>query len=228
MGHATRTEFFVRADGIVGLRRRPVIGSADLAQRLADDHGGREGDVEAATAAAHRDRQARIGAVVDRLRNAGRFAAEQQNVSIREGEARVGEFRPGGQKHQPSVLLSPLILETRKVDVPGEGGHFDIVHASPFERAIRNVETRGLNQVDADAEAGRHAQHGPGVAGDIGLVQRKSNSAGHAWLNQLALRISHIVRTLRQSCTERVAKIVEHVYRPRRANSNLRRREWNS
>ena len=39
-------------------------------------------DVEAAAAALHRDQQPRVGAVVDMVRHAGRFAAEQQDVAV--------------------------------------------------------------------------------------------------------------------------------------------------
>lgn len=228
MGHADGKRFVIRADGIVEFRATEVRRSAELPHGFADDHGGSQRDVQAAAAAAHRDQQARIGAIVDGLRHACRFAAEEQDIAIGEGEVRIDRFGPGREQHEPAPLGPPLLLEARKIDVPGEGSHFEIIHPGAAERAIARVEAGRTDEVDGEAETGRHAQDGAGVAGNVGLVEGYSDGGGQVWSQNKALQISHIVRRLRQNCTLRVANFVEAVYRARRVHSNLRRREWNS
>src|ERR1700733_14229241 len=61
---------------------------AALPQRFAGRHGGGDRDIERAQAGPYRDHEAGIGGVVDALRPARRFAAEQQLIVRREA---VGE-----------------------------------------------------------------------------------------------------------------------------------------
>ena len=82
--------------------------SAELAEGLAGGHGCGERNVEAAAAAFHRNQETRIGIVVDMVRNAGRFAAEEQYVPVRIREIRIGHrslvekrsnLRPSARRH---------------------------------------------------------------------------------------------------------------------------------
>ena len=54
------------------------ISSAQLAQRFAGGHGGRQRHVEAAAAALHRDQKAGVGQIVDAIGHAGRFAPNRR------------------------------------------------------------------------------------------------------------------------------------------------------
>src|SRR5687768_7264118 len=145
--------------------------STKLAHGLAGGHGRGKRDVEAAAAALHRDEQPRVGPVLNTVRHAGRFTAEEKYVPIRIGEVRVGQGGFGREEEQPASLALPPILEAVEVDMPGQGRHFEIVHAGTPEVAVGDVETGGLDDVDGDTEAGGHAQDGAGVAGDIRLVK---------------------------------------------------------
>lgn len=148
---------------------------AELAHGFAGGHGGGEGDVEAATATAHRDQKPRVGPVVDMARHAGRFTAEEKYVAIRIGEIRVGQGGSRREEDEPAALGSPPLLEAIEVDMPGQGRHFEIVHAGPPEVAVGEVEAGRLDDVDREAEAGGHAQDGASVAGDVWLVERDAD-----------------------------------------------------
>ncbi len=53
-----------------------------LPDGFARHHGDGQRDVDAARARLHRDRQSRIGRLMDRIRHARGFAAEQQDVAV--------------------------------------------------------------------------------------------------------------------------------------------------
>ena len=74
--------------------------SSQLAQRLSGRHRRGQGDVEAARAGPHRDQQAGVGGIVDMIRNAGRFAAEQKHVVSDEGKIGIGQRGPGREQHK--------------------------------------------------------------------------------------------------------------------------------
>lgn len=147
------------------------IALAELAHRLAGGHGSRKRDVEAAAAAAHRDQEARVGPLVDMVRHAGRFTAEEKYVPIRISEVSVGQGGAGREQDKPPSLREPPLLEAVEVDMAGKRRHFEIVHAGAPQVAVGEVEAGGFDDVDADAEAGGEAQDGAGVAGDVGLVE---------------------------------------------------------
>ena len=54
----------------------------ELPHGFAGGHGGGERDVEAAAAAFHGNEEARVGPVVDMVRHAGRFTAEEKYIPI--------------------------------------------------------------------------------------------------------------------------------------------------
>ena len=89
-----------------------------------------------------------------------------------EAEIGIGQGGLGRHQHQAAAFVLPPVLEAVEIDVPGQGRHFEIIHAGAFERPVGNVEAGGLDQVDGEAEAGGHAQDRAGVAGDIRLVER--------------------------------------------------------
>lgn len=148
---------------------------AELAHRFASRHGSGERDVQASSAAFHGNEKARIGAFLHIVWDASGFAAEQEHVSIRKGEFGIGRGGLGGKQHQPATFAEPPLLEARKVDVPGEGGHFEIIHSGAPEIAVGEVETGGLDDVDADAQTGGHTQNCSSIPGNIGLVERDSD-----------------------------------------------------
>jgi hypothetical protein len=150
---------------------------AELADRFAGRHGGRESDVQASAAALHGNEKPRIGAFLHIVWDAGRFAAEKEHISVRKGEFGVGHSGFGGKQDQPASFAEPPFLEARKVDVSGEGGHFEIMHSGTPEIAVGEVETGWLDNVDADAETGGHTQNRSGIPGNIGLVERDSDGS---------------------------------------------------
>jgi len=148
---------------------------AYLPHRFAGGHGGGECDVEAAATAFHWNQKARVGVVVDMVRYAGRFAAEEQYVAVSVREVRVGNRGLCRKQHKPAVFAEAPLLKAIEVNMAGEGRHFEIVHAGAPEVAVGDVEAGGLDDVDGDSQAGGEAQDGAGVAGDVGLVERDSN-----------------------------------------------------
>jgi len=73
-----------------------------------------------------------------------------------------------------------------------EGGRRNVVHAGPFQIAIRDVETCGFDDVDAKAKAGGQPQDGAGIAGNVGLVKGDSDfgrGAGHGDLTAVAVLV---------------------------------------
>jgi hypothetical protein len=150
-----------------------------LPDRLAGHHGDGKRDVDAARAGLHRDDQSRIRRVVDRIRQACGFAAEQKNVGVGEGEIGVGGRGSGRQQHQTPRFASAPVLEGVPVDMPGQRRHFEIVHAGPFQRPVGEREAGRFDDLDAETEASGEAQDCPGVAGDIRLVERDAETVVH-------------------------------------------------
>ena len=101
-----------------------------FAQRLADGHRHGERHVQAAAASRHGDQQPRLGALVDDFRNAGRFAAEKQDVGRGERKIRVGQIGTGGQQNQPAAGQNGG-LEGREVDMTGKRGHLHTTTLCP-------------------------------------------------------------------------------------------------
>ena len=52
----------------------------------------------------------------------------------------------------------------------------EVVEPGAAEVAVGDVEAGRLDDVDRDAEARRHAQHGAGVLRDVGLVESKAHA----------------------------------------------------
>ena len=200
----------------------------DLAQRLAGTHGHRERKVQASTAAWHRDRDAMIRRRVDMLRDAGGFAAEQEDVLLDEIEAGVRLFRLGGEKDQPALVRPPPVLETIEVDVTGEGRHFEIVHSGTAQRPVRHVEACRLDDVDGDAETGAEAQDRSGIAGNVRLIEGDAQISGQFGSQLNCGRAATPCQDGTENPPLAVAICGEAVYRADHLHSNRRRREWNS
>jgi hypothetical protein len=232
--------------------------SADLSDRFTGCHRSREGDVEAAAAARHRDLEARIRRIMDMLRDACRFAAEEQDVGAGEFEAGVGQFGAGRKQHKPSSFRPPPILEAREVEVACEGRHFEIIHPGASQRPVGKVEAGRLDDVDCEPEASGEPQDRAGIAGDIRLVEGDAQtdaqfeeflepdelewSSSSLFGNMIFSEKSATVRdhavkrdlpaTLCQDARKTshlaVAFFRKAVYRAPVFNSNRRRRTWNS
>jgi hypothetical protein len=162
--------FLTRLEAFAGFVRE-ARELAELPRGFAGGHGDGQRDIETAAATLHRDQKPRVGPVVDMVRHAGRFTAEEKYIPIRIGEIRIGQGSPGREKQQPAALSEPPLLEAVEIDVPCQGRHFEIVHAGPPEVAVGEVETGRLDDVDGDAEAGGEPQDGSRVAGNVGLVE---------------------------------------------------------
>lgn len=152
---------------------------SELAKRFAGDHGDGKRNVDAARAGPHRDGQSRVRRLMNLIRHAGGFAAEQKNVAVGEREVGVGSRGPGGEQHQAAPMPLPPFLEGVPVGMAGERRHFEVVHAGPFQRPVGEREARRLDDVDADVEAGGEAQDCPCVAGDVRLVERDAETIVH-------------------------------------------------
>ena len=157
----------------------PGIALAELPDGFAGDHGDGQGDIDAARARLHRDRQPRIRRLVDRIRHAGRFAAEQQDVAVGEGKTGVGSRGFGGEQYQTARTRLAPILEGVPVDMPGQGSHFEVVHAGALECFVGERKAGRLDDIDAETEAGGEAQDCPGVAGDVRLVEGDAETVVH-------------------------------------------------
>ena len=59
-------------------------------------------------------------------------------------------------------------------EMPLDAEAIEIIHAGPAEGAVGDGEARRLDDVDRDAEAGRHAQHGAGILWNVRLIERKA------------------------------------------------------
>jgi len=87
---------------------------AELAKRFTRDHGDRQRDIDAARARPHRNGQSRVGRLVDFLRRARGFAAEQENVAGGESKVGIGAGGLGGEQHEAARMrLSPFLMPAR-------------------------------------------------------------------------------------------------------------------
>src|SRR5690606_1609147 len=94
----------------------------------------------------------------------------------------VGEGRRarGGHQYQPPPRAALPRLKRRPVGMTADVGAFGIIHARAFEGAVRKGKAAGFDDMRGHAEAGRGAQYGADVAGDIGLVQRDVHAPPYA------------------------------------------------
>lgn len=148
-------------DALVAAAGDRVHVLAKLPDRLARHHRNGKRDVDAARSGLHRDGQARIRRLVDGIRHACGFAAEQENVVAGKGEIRVSGSCFGRQQHQPPLGKLAPVLEGVPVDMSGERRHFEVVHAGPFQRPVTEREARRFDNVDAETEASGEAQDCP-------------------------------------------------------------------
>ncbi len=199
---------------------------AELPRGFAGGHGDGQRNVETAAATLHRDQKPRVGPVVDMVRHAGRFTAEEKHVPIRIGEVRVGQGGFGREEHKPAALAAPPLLEAVEVDMPGERRHFEIVHAGPPEVAVGEVETGRLDDVDGDAEAGGEPQDGSRVAGNVGLVEGDAEGRQGTDRDQ-SCTMATVVGRATAAGRSGVAFAAECDYSGAIVNSNQRRRIWN-
>src|SRR3954468_19908820 len=105
---------------------------------------------------------------------AGRLAPHQDHVLGLISELRVRDrgFR-GREDKAPSVGGAPT-LEGAPGGVARDRRLIEVVEARAPEVSVRDVEARRFDDLDRNAEARRHPQHGPGVLRDIGLVKSKA------------------------------------------------------
>jgi len=193
---------------------------AELPDGFAGDHGDGQRDVDAACARLHRDRQPRIRHLMDRIWYPSRLSAEQQDVAGGEVEARVGGRGFGGEQHQPALARLAPVLEGVPVDMPGQSGHFEIVHAGALERFVGEREACRLDNVDAKTEAGGEAQDCPGVAGNVRLVEGDAETVVHFRVFLISGRSATAVSWFWKLLDLRVAIFCEVDYTARIVNPN--------
>lgn len=198
----------LRIGGSVTVRGRKIVRwaivagredvSAELPDRFARGHCGTEREIEAAAAALHRNEETRVGGLMHVFWYARRLAAKHYYVAVGVAKLGVGQGGFGREKNKPArFALSPR-LEGREIDMARQGRHFEIVHAGPSQIAVGKVEAGRLDDIDGDAETGRHAQDGAGVAGDVGLVEGDADACGQYLHSLMCCVIATDAARLRQ------------------------------
>src|SRR6185312_9007929 len=172
-----------------GLSVLPGTAGGNLPDRFSGRHRCRYGDVQRTAAAWHRDEQAMVRLFMDVVGYAGRFAPEKQDIAGSEGKIRVGQGAFGGEEHEPPPFSGAPFLERRPIDMTRQRGHFEIIHAGALERPVGQVESRRLDQIHAERQAGRKAQDRAGIAGDIRLVERDAYRLLHGFPCRAALSL---------------------------------------
>src|SRR5438552_4703436 len=195
----------------------------ELAERFARDHRDGQSDIDAARALPHRNGQSRVRRLVNLLRRAGGFAAEQKDVSGSESEIGVGGLGLGGEQHQAARIRPAPFLEGVPVGMAGNRRHFEIVHAGPLQRPIAEREAGRLDDVDAEIKAGGEAQDCPGVAGDIRLVERDAETGVHFRILLISGGSATGVSSFWRFLDWRVAIFCDVEYMPFIVNPNRRR-----
>ena len=201
---------------------------ADLPQRFADSHRRAERDVQAPASALHRDQKPGLGKIMDMIGNASRFATEQKDITVHEAEIRVGKGATSREKDQSPVFAAPPSVEGLEVNMPGERGHLQIVHARAPEVAIGEIEAGRLDDIDGDAEAGGHAEDRAGVAGNVGLIERDADAGSHCHVLLICGSCATAATERRKSSEADLAISGEWLYRAAIVNSNRRRQRWTS
>ena len=194
-----------------------------LAERFAGDHGDGQRDIDAARARPHRNGQSRLRRLVDLIRHAGGFAAEQENVPGRESKVGVGGRGLGGEQNKAARMrLSPL-LEGVPVGMTGHSSHFEVIHAGPFQRTVGEREAGRFDDIDGEVEAGGEAQDRPGIAGNIRLVERDAETIVHFRILLISGRSATGISGFRRFLDWRLAIFCEVEYMPTIVNPNRRR-----
>lgn len=150
---------------------------AQLPQHLTGGHGRTHGKVETARAFLHRDEQAGVGGVMNAGRRTDRFPSEKKNVAIGIGKIGVVRLSSGGEEKETAPFSPAPALEGLPRSVAHKRGALEIVHAGPLQVPVGQVETRRLDQVDGEAEAGGETEYGPGISGNVWLVERDTHLA---------------------------------------------------
>ena len=85
----------------------------------------------------------------------------------------MGSVAPRGEEHEALPGPPAVGVEIPPVDMAENQRVGDIVHSSPPESAVGQVEPRRADDVDRNAEAGGEPQDVAGVLRDVGLVERQ-------------------------------------------------------
>ena len=82
------------------------------------------------------------------------FAAEQQDVAVREPVIEIGDRRLGREHHQPQPFLSTPLLKIVPAFVPDDADLVEIVHSGAAEGAVGDRKARRFHDMRLQAEAG--------------------------------------------------------------------------
>ena len=110
----------------------------------------------------------------------GRLAPDHEHVPFLEREGAIVGLARGRQQDEPPRARDRFRrrgaprLETRIGRVSHQRDGIEVVHSGATEMPVRGRKAGRLDQVGPDAEAGTGAQHGPGVLGNVGLVERQT------------------------------------------------------
>ena len=110
-------------------------------------------------------------------RRPGAFAPDRKAVVGAVGEVRVRPFTPGRQQDEASArgreIGSPGVVADQLHPV-------QVVEAGAPQPAVVQVEPAGLDHVDGHPQAGRQAQQGSGVLGDVRFEKDEAHGAGRS------------------------------------------------
>lgn len=144
-----------------------------LSDRLSSRHRGADGKVQTA-ARDLADRDTMICGIMNSVRDTGRLASEQKDIVGPVRELEIGNLSLRAEQNKPPALGHAPCFKGSKIDMTGQGRKLEIVHARPLQIAVGDVEASRLDNVDAKAEARRHAQNGSRIASNVRLIERNA------------------------------------------------------
>lgn len=152
--------------------------SVGLPFRLAQDQRCGQGDIDRAQTVAHRNADAQVGRFGHRVRYAGAFAPDHQDVAWLIGDGIGRGLGLGGQQYQPALLGPPPGIELAPADMFPHARMVDVIEPRAGQRPGREGEARRVDDVNGGAQAGAEPDQGAGVVGNVGLVESEIDRHG--------------------------------------------------
>src|SRR5690606_31563894 len=139
-----------------------------------------------------------------------------------EGEGRIGHGSCCCEQDDPSFFLTPPALKFLPGGVAVQRGTFDIVHARPLQRLVRQVEASRLDEIDLSAETGGQPQDRARIARDVRLVKRDAKPV----LSHPAFNCDMAATGLWETWIKPLARRGQYGYKARVFNCYRRRATW--
>ena len=134
---------------------------------LAQDQGCRERHVDRAQAGPHGNAQRQVRCRGHRVRHAGTFAPDHDDVVFRKAGSIGRGGTLGGQQHQSPPGIAPPLLELAPAVVLLDGGVVEIVQPGAGEGFGREGKAGGMDDMDGRAQAGTQPDQRAGIVGDV-------------------------------------------------------------